>query len=556
MNARTTRPARLAAAITLALLGLIAGAGATAAPAAPAAVFEGRPKVDSVKIRCHYKGDRKNRIRIDLKVRHSDVKREQKYRRHYIGGWSNVKVMRRNGRKLAGLSFSSRLRTGAGGKLIAHRYHGAVKNRKILRYLGVDGDCERKSSSRRKLTLKVRLAQTLWRLGDRGYAPTGIRTEAGTTQLRRMGSADPPLFRAAISKNTGGTWPSDVEIGRYTRLPIDDVAVANETSTSVSVLLGTGAGGFAQAPGSPLNLNELPGENGNPPDTVVKGLFNDDRYLDIATSIEFGRVAVLLGSADGTFTPAPGPLTPTSPVPRAMEAADLNGDGELDLAITHPAPPDELPANLTVLLGDGQGSFAQAPGSPVTTGGFAFGIALGRFTAEPETDIAFADFGSPGVGLFLGTGLGEFAAAPASPFSGGDGPQDIAAADLNGDGNDDVAVSDIFDNDVLVFYGDGDGGLVAAPKAIPVGQRPERIKIAELNGDSRPDIITANLNSGDLSVLLGGADGSFEQAPGSPFKAGPKPYGLDIGDLNGDGRADIAVANYEGSTISILLNNG
>ena len=77
--------------------------------------------------------------------------------------------------------------------------------------------------------------------------------------------------------------------------------------------------------------------------------------------------------------------------------------------------------------------------------------------------------------------------------------------------------------------------------------------VGDLNGDGRPDLAVANAGSGDVSVLLGNGDGSFQ--PQQRFAAGIGPASVALGDLNGDGRPDLAVANTtDPGTVSILLN--
>ncbi len=555
------RSAGLARLFVFALLATIGSGAAAAAQSPRGGVFESNPKIDNVGVRCHYAGATRNRVRVDLGVRHSDVRREGKYSRYFLKVQGKVRLERLDGSKLAAIKTGGRLRTGVRGRLIRHRFHhylSSKASRRVLNYIGTGKACERNLGAKRQLTVKARISQTLRRPGAAAsIAALGGQSKGAFRSLQRtVVAANPPLFRAPIATATGGTDSRGVEIGRFTRLPIADVAVPSQDSRTLSVLLGTGAGGFAAAPGSPIDLGKLPGGTENVPDAVVSGQLNSGSRTDLAVSIEFGRVAVLLGSGDGSFSAAPGPMTKVSPEPRYMAIGDLNSDGEQDLAIVHPVPKDELPNNMTVLLGDGRGGFAQAPGSPFPGGGRPADVAIGQFTAEPKNDLAVADFESPGASLLLGTGLGEFAAGPGSPFGAGAGPASIATGDLNGDGDNDVAMSDRLANNVTIFYGDGAGGLTLAAQPFPVGTAPLAVTIADLDGDGRKDIVTANINSNDVSVLLNGGGGNFSQAPGSPYQAGAKPVDLDVGDLNGDGRPDLGVADDAAGVVSVLLNNG
>src|SRR5439155_1133179 len=86
------------------------------------------------------------------------------------------------------------------------------------------------------------------------------------------------------------------------------------------------------------------------------------------------------------------------------------------------------------------------------------------------------------------------------------------------------------------------------------GNNPYSVAIGDLNGDGKPDLAVANYNSSTVSVLLGTGGGSF--GPKTDFATGSNPFSVAIGDLNGDGRPDLAVANINAQTVSVLLGIG
>ena len=86
-----------------------------------------------------------------------------------------------------------------------------------------------------------------------------------------------------------------------------------------------------------------------------------------------------------------------------------------------------------------------------------------------------------------------------------------------------------------------------------VGKQPKSVAIGDLNGDQRPDLAVANLGSDDVSVLLGTATGTFVPAASSPLKVGKQPISVAIGDLNGDQHPDLAVTNASSGDVSVLL---
>src|SRR5437867_610491 len=99
------------------------------------------------------------------------------------------------------------------------------------------------------------------------------------------------------------------------------------------------------------------------------------------------------------------------------------------------------------------------------------------------------------------------------------------------------------------------GPLFAAPfLSFDTGSYPRSVAIGDLNGDGKPDLAVANYSSSTVSVLLGNGDGTF--GPKSDYRTGFYPQSVAIEDLNGDGRPDLATANLFSNTVSVLLGNG
>jgi uncharacterized repeat protein (TIGR01451 family) len=98
----------------------------------------------------------------------------------------------------------------------------------------------------------------------------------------------------------------------------------------------------------------------------------------------------------------------------------------------------------------------------------------------------------------------------------------------------------------------------AAAKSYPVGTSPAGIAVGDFNGDGKPDIAVANTGSSNVSILLGNGDGTFQ--PAVNYSAGNSPSGIALGDFNGDGKLDLAVFQAGGNgvagSISVLLGKG
>jgi hypothetical protein len=185
-------------------------------------------------------------------------------------------------------------------------------------------------------------------------------------------------------------------------------------------------------------------------------------------------------------------------------------------------------------------------------------VTTGDFNGDGRPDVAAVNNGSGDVAVLLGDGQGRFGAASGSPFSsGGTRPAGIAAGDYNGDGKLDVVAINSSSGDLSVLLGDGRGGLHPASGSpfSTGGFRPVSAAVGDFNGDRKLDAAIAH-QSGDLSVLLGDGRGRVAPAAGSPFVTGGfHPASVADGDFNGDGQIDVTVAHTSGD-VSLLLNAG
>ncbi len=212
-----------------------------------------------------------------------------------------------------------------------------------------------------------------------------------------------------------------------------DLAIAD---SGVSILLGNGDGTFGPAVDYPA---------GGFSTTVATGDFNRDGILDLVTSnYDENTVSVLLGNGDGTFRPAVDYATGNNPT--GVTVADFNGDGKLDLAVAIPAPGDQGPGAVSILLGNGDGTFRRRVDYPTTAG--AIRIDVGDFNQDGKLDLAVSTV-RPSVDILLGNGDGTF--QPALSFPTGGRPWNPVAADFNGDGRLDVATGNWDDGTVSVL---------------------------------------------------------------------------------------------------------
>jgi len=295
------------------------------------------------------------------------------------------------------------------------------------------------------------------------------------------------------------------------------------------------------------------------PSSVVVGDFNGDGVPDFATA-NYGAntVSVLLGNGDGTFQAARTFAT-AGFNPEFVALGDVNGDGRQDLAVAHSG---STPSTVSVLRGNGDGTFQAA--RVFATGQGSLSVAVGDFNGDGRPDLVAANYYSNDVSVLLGNGDGTFQPAQSFPTAGMN-PVTVAVGDFNGDGRPDLAVtnganttSGAVPGNLAVLLGNGDGTFQAA-RTIDVGITPAFVAVRDVNGDGRPDLAVANFRSNDASVLLGNGDGTF-QAPRN-FNTGTGPLSMAVGDVNSDGQPDLAVANFDfniqgPNTVSVLLGNG
>ncbi|MGC1106278.1 MAG: VCBS repeat-containing protein [Candidatus Acidiferrales bacterium] len=331
---------------------------------------------------------------------------------------------------------------------------------------------------------------------------------------------------------------------------------ALESSSSVVVMLGKGDGTFTQASGSPIDLTLPEGGDVPGPWGLVVGDFNNNGKLGLAaTDSNYGtdNVPILLGNGNGTFTLSSAPATASSYGLCALAAGDFARTGNLDLAVENSV------YGLDILQGYGDGAFTYVQPNPASLG-YPIGcsLAIGDFNGDDKLDIAVASyFGNPAtsaVTILLGNGDGTFTQATGSPITVGNNPSAIVAGDFNGDGKLDLAIANLNDNTVTILLGNGDGTFTPAPGSpIAVGTAPDAIAVGDFLGNGKLDLAVANSGSNNVTLLLGNGDGTFAQAASSPFSVGKGLSSIAVADFNGDGRLDLVVTNTGDNTISFLL---
>ncbi|HTL17279.1 MAG TPA: VCBS repeat-containing protein, partial [Patescibacteria group bacterium] len=226
---------------------------------------------------------------------------------------------------------------------------------------------------------------------------------------------------------------------------------------------------------------------------ILAGDFNNDHKLDLAALGLLG-VSVFPGNGNGTFQLAVATSGPAEL--DQLAEGDFNGDGKTDLVF------DNYGANtVSVMLGNGNGSFRTPVGYNAGTN--VQSVAVGDFNGDGKNDLAVGGQGAAfppngNVTILLGNGDGTFRLFT-NYLSGWF--VSVAVADFNADGKSDLAAVDAAGNQVDVMLGNGDGTFRPA-YAFAVENGAAFVVAGDLNGDGLPDLAVVNSASGNVSVLL------------------------------------------------------
>ena len=336
----------------------------------------------------------------------------------------------------------------------------------------------------------------------------------------------------------------------------------------MGVLLGKGDGTFQTALSydsayrSPDSVAIADVNGDGKPDLIVGNLYSDGNYSR-------GSVDVLLGLGNGTFQP-PVTLDSGGEYAYSVAATDVNGDGRTDLIVANYCV-DSICATggVAVFLGNGNGTF-QLPLGYSTAAQATESVIVTDVNGDGKPDIVAASLCGAGackdgaVSLLLGNGDGTF--RPALSYdSGGYYSVSVATSDVNADGKADVLVTSQCDNAngcadgiVAVMLGNGDGTFHGAEMFMPGGSWAYAVAIGDLNGDGKPDLVVAdqlpNGGGGSLGILLSDGDGTFQKAL-TYASGGPYVYSVAISDVNGDGKPDLVVADYTAG-VGVLVGKG
>ena len=305
---------------------------------------------------------------------------------------------------------------------------------------------------------------------------------------------------AAGSPFPAGHLPNDIAIGDMNNDGNVDLVVANHQSPYLRVFLGDGHGAFRLAPGSPVDVHSNPH-----PHSVAVADFDSDGKLDVAVdSWGNNQIELLRGDGTGRFV-TPGSFFATGRRPyERLRSADFNHDGHPDIVTTNL---DD--GTVSILLGDGRGDLHNASGSPFPSGAKPWELAIDDIDGDGNSDLIIApyqrDIGKPSenaLSILLGDGHGSFHPMPGSPLPLGDcrGPNSVSAGDLTGDGMQSIVVACAESRSMLIYQRGKSGIFLSSSRSIAGGWGA--VVVARLTADRRSAIITANHDLGSITIYF------------------------------------------------------
>ncbi|MBE7170258.1 MAG: VCBS repeat-containing protein [Williamsia sp.] len=302
---------------------------------------------------------------------------------------------------------------------------------------------------------------------------------------------------------------------------------------------------------------------------VAFGDINGDGKADLITlNQQSGLLDIRRNIAAGnSFTAASfdAPVSfATAPDPRAAVFAELNGDGRPEVIVLSPA------ANLVSVFQNRANGGLINVGSfdarkDFSTGSYASAFAVADIDGDGRPDLVVANSYTGTVSVMLNTtlpgNLDQISFAPAVSYAAGDFPRALAVGDVNGDGKPDLVVANEKGNSVSLLlnqavYGSIDAGSFAARIDYAAGSNPNSVALGDVDGDGRPEIVVANYGSGTVSVLRNTSieAGAALFATQIDFASGSNPFVVALGDVDGDGKPDLVTANTGSNNVSVLRN--
>jgi hypothetical protein len=308
---------------------------------------------------------------------------------------------------------------------------------------------------------------------------------------------------------------------------------ANSFAAKVDLISGAGP--------NTISISDLDGDG--KPDLAVTNIYSNT--VSVFRNISTNGTTSFAGKADITIGEGPW----------GISFGDIDGDGKPDIAIANGGSNSvSVFRNISTIgniVFDAKVDIStETPGS----------VSIGDLDGDGKPDLAVGNFNdSKTVTVFKNISTnGTISFADKVVFSTGSYPCDVSISDLDGDGKLDMALANSLSNTVSVLMNTSTNGSISFANKVDftTGIHPCGLSIADFNEDGRPDFAVVNYDDNTVSILRNtSSSGTLSFAPKVDYILGLGPRSISVGDLNGDGKPDISIAIQDNNTVSVLKNN-
>lgn len=287
---------------------------------------------------------------------------------------------------------------------------------------------------------------------------------------------------------------------------------------------------------------------GSNPGQAIVADFNGDGRLDVAEiNVNDPSIGVLFGQASGLFSQV-SKITGICSGPNSLTAGDFNNDGRMDIVVVCSSSGGH---RMTVLLGNGNGTFVNAGATPTTPHQTTpTSVVSGDFDHDGNLDLAITSSADSLLGVWFGLGNGTFSAPVVYPVGGG--TIGVLKLNLDSDGYDDLAVLSA-DAELVYTFRNLHNRTFVEVERVGVQSAPAAFTAGDINGDGRDDLAVVSNATSVVQVFYSKANQLTFDGPEPDIGVGFSPNGVIIRDFNGDGRKDVAVLAGGESTIGIYF---
>lgn len=361
----------------------------------------------------------------------------------------------------------------------------------------------------------------------------------GNIPLQLLFQANPGSFTGIPVSLEAGQWPFSVTAADLDGDGDLDLVSANLLSGDLKPLLQTGPGVF-----SPRSA--LPSGQDNTQDdfvAVVAADLDGDGDLDLASTSSRESTLRVYSQASGEFTQTQ--AVNAGIFMASVTAADLNGDGRIDLVTANRESND-----LAIFFQDPGGGFPTNPtflsvNKPVCT-------AAADLDGDGDMDLVSVSYIEEKLTLFLQDAQGNFT-RQSPTLDTGSAPRQVVAADLDSDGDMDLVTANFLSGNLTLHFQTAPGVFDVQPVTLVSGNGCVSVAAADLDGDGDMDLVSVNEEASSMKIWFQTSPGGFTESPAT-LSPGQKPIWVTAADLDGDGDLDLVTANRSTETLTLLFN--